>query len=206
MVALLGRNGAGKSTLLRHAKGLLEPTRGRVVRWGEVALLLQSPGDYLVHERVDEEVGWEAIAGAGLAGREAANPRDLSGGERQRLALETVLDGADPAVVLLDEPTRGMDRGHKEALGARLRSLAAGGAAVLVATHDTEFAAGFAERVVLMGKGTLIADGPAGEILAPGRYFSTDVARVLDGAQGALTPEAGAAVLARELLPREVLR
>ena len=144
-VALLGRNGAGKSTLLRHARGLLEPTRGRVERAGEVALLLQNPGDYLVHERVDEEVDATGLAAAGLADRPGANPRDLSGGERQRLALETVLPGAadvpggvaPPAAVLLDEPTRGMDRAPKDALGERLRSLAAAGAAALVATHDT---------------------------------------------------------------------
>ena len=210
-VALLGRNGAGKSTLLRHARGLVTPSRGRVERAGEVALLLQNPGDYLVHERADEEVDVDALRAAGLHGRRWANPRDLSGGERQRLALETVLcsrggetAGAErPAVVLLDEPTRGMDRGHRDALVERLRSLADAGAAALVATHDTEFAAAFAERVVLMGKGIVIADGPAADVLAGGRHFTTDVARVLGGAAGALTPEAGAEILERELGSRE---
>jgi energy-coupling factor transport system ATP-binding protein len=215
-VALLGRNGAGKSTLLRHAKGLVDPTRGRIERAGEVALLLQSPGDYLVHERVDEEAGAGAMAAAGLAGRGAANPRDLSGGERQRLALEVVLDGrgtgdaehAEPlselSAVLLDEPTRGMDRAHKAALGARLERLTEAGAAVLVATHDTEFAASLAERVVLMGQGVVIADGPAPQVLCGGRHFTTDVARVLEGAGGALTPEEGAELLARELVPEGI--
>lgn len=204
-VALLGRNGAGKSTLLRHLKGLIEPTRGSVERGGEVALLLQSPGDYLVHERVEEEAGMAAAAAAGLEGREGAHPRDLSGGERQRLALEVVLGDVDPpAAVLLDEPTRGMDRVHKEALAARLLELARAGAAVLVATHDTEFTAGFAARAVLMGTGTVIADGLAAEILAGGRHFTTDVARALDGAGGALTPEQGARILKRELVSQEV--
>ena len=95
-VALMGRNGAGKSTLLRLAKGLAEPTRGRIERAGEVALLLQNPGDYLVHGHAVEDAGVAGVAAAGLAGREEANPRDLSGGERQRLALEVVLAG-DPA-------------------------------------------------------------------------------------------------------------
>ena len=109
-VALMGRNGAGKSTLLRLLKGLAEPTRGRIERAGEVALLLQNPGDYLIHEHAREEAGEGALAAAGLEGRGDANPRDLSGGERQRLALEVVLaTGTPPAVVLLDEPTRGMD-------------------------------------------------------------------------------------------------
>ena len=110
------------------------------------------------------------------------------------------LGGEPAAVVCLDEPTRGMDRARKEQLARRIAELAAGGAAVLVATHDTEFAAGFAERVVLMGKGEVIADGSAREVLAGGWHFSTDVARALGGAAGALTPEQGAAVLARELV------
>jgi energy-coupling factor transport system ATP-binding protein len=193
-VALMGRNGAGKSTLLRLAKGLDEPTRGRVERAGEVALLLQNPGDYLVHGHAVEDAGVAGVAAAGLAGREDANPRDLSGGERQRLALEVVLAGdAVSAVVLLDEPTRGMDRLHKDALSARIRQLAESGAAVMVATHDTEFAATLANRIVLLGQGVVIADGPPHEVLGGGRHFSTEVARVTNGA--ALLPEEGAHLL-----------
>jgi energy-coupling factor transport system ATP-binding protein len=196
----MGRNGAGKSTLLRHAKGLLKPTRGAVRPSGDVALLLQNPGDFLIHERVGDEAGPDALRRAGLEGREDEDPRDLSGGERQRLALEIVLDGVEPAIVCLDEPTRGMDRAWKEALAERLRQLAAGGAAVVVATHDTEFAATWAERIVLMGEGVVIADGPASTVLSGGRHFTTDVARILDGAGGALTPEEGAALLKPELV------
>jgi energy-coupling factor transport system ATP-binding protein len=200
-VALMGRNGAGKSTLLRHVKGLAAPTRGRVERAGEVALLLQNPGDYLIHEHAVDEAGADALAAAGLADRGDANPRDLSGGERQRLALEVVLAGkASSAVVCLDEPTRGMDRTHKEALIGRIEVLATNGAAVIVATHDTEFAAGFADRVVLMGDGVVIADGAPSELLAGGWYFSTEVARALDGAGGALVPEQGAETIGRELV------
>jgi energy-coupling factor transporter ATP-binding protein EcfA2 len=200
LVALMGRNGAGKSTLLRHLKGLAEPTRGRIERGGEVALLLQNPGDYLVHEHVRDEAGAGAVRRAGLEAREGANPRDLSGGERQRLALEIVLDADDLAMACLDEPTRGMDRARKLELARRLERLASDGTAVLVATHDTEFAAEFAERVVLMGPGVTIADGPAAEVLAGGWHFATETARVLGGAGGALTPEQGARVLSRELV------
>ena len=199
-VALMGRNGAGKSTLLRLLKGLAQPTRGRVERAGEVALLLQSPGDYLIHEHAVEEAGPDAVLAAGLAGREQANPRDLSGGERQRLALEIVLSGGPCAVVCLDEPTRGMDRLHKDALARRVGELAAGGAAVIVATHDTEFASTFADRIVLMGQGVVIADGTPAAVLAGGWHFSTEVARALDGAGGALTPEHGAQLIGRELV------
>ena len=113
-VALMGRNGAGKSTLLRLAAGLREPTRGRIARGGRVSLLLQHPGDYLVAERVGDELPPDALAAAGLGALADRHPRDLSGGERQRLALAIVLEGEPPAVVCLDEPTRGMDRGHKD--------------------------------------------------------------------------------------------
>ena len=195
-VALMGRNGAGKSTLLRHAAGLQQPTRGTVEAAGRVALLLQNPNDYLVHERVGEEASAQALAAAGLAAHADRHPRDLSGGERQRLALAIVLDSDEPpAVLCLDEPTRGMDRAHKADLARLLGRLAAAGTALLVTTHDPEFAAAFAERVVLLGDGRPIADGPAAEVLAGGWYFATETARILGGAGGALDPEAGAALV-----------
>jgi energy-coupling factor transport system ATP-binding protein len=196
-VALMGRNGAGKSTLLRVAKGLAAPSRGRVERVGDVALLLQNPGDYLIHDHAIEDAGPRGVLSAGLGGREQAHPRDLSGGERQRLALEVVLAGEPAAAVLLDEPTRGMDRVHQDELTARIGEIAAAGAAVVVATHDTEFTAAFADRVVLLGQGVVIADGPPAEILGGGRHFSTQVARITEGA--GLLPEEiadGAAPLA----------
>jgi len=199
-VALMGRNGAGKSTLLRHLKGLASPTRGRIKLGGAVGLLLQNPGDYLVHEHVRDEASPAAVDAAGLTARAASHPRDLSGGERQRLALELVLDVEQLALACLDEPTRGMDRARKLTLARRLERLAATGTAVLVATHDTEFAAEFAERVVLMGQGVVIADGSAAEVLAGGWHFATETARVLGGAGGALTPKQGARLIERELV------
>jgi energy-coupling factor transport system ATP-binding protein len=195
-VALMGRNGAGKSTLLRHAAGLLEPTRGRIERAGRVALLLQNPGDYFVHERVAEEAPEQALAAVGLAEMAARNPRDLSGGERQRLALAIVTgSGDEPAVLALDEPTRGMDREAKGELARELRRRSGRGQAVIVATHDPEFAAACADRAVLMADGRVIADGTAAELLAGGWYFATETARILSGAAGALLPEQGAELL-----------
>jgi energy-coupling factor transporter ATP-binding protein EcfA2 len=192
-VALMGRNGAGKSTLLRHLAGLSQPTRGKVEA-GRVALLLQNPNDYLLHETVREEASATALERVGLEALADRHPRDLSGGERQRLALAVVLDGGEPpAAVLLDEPTRGMDRAAKGELAARLRAL---DAAVLVATHDAEFAAAVAERVVLLADGRPIADGPIEDVLTGGWYFATETARIA----GALTPEAGAEALRKRLV------
>jgi energy-coupling factor transport system ATP-binding protein len=205
-VALLGRNGAGKSTLLRVAAGLHTPDRGRLQTTGEVALVLPNAGDYFLHERVRDELPAECAQAAldevGLSGKGDADPRDLSGGERQRLALAIVLAGRGigggdpPAVIALDEPTRGMDRGHKQALARQLRMLSSRGAAVIVATHDVEFAARAADRCVLMASGRVVADGPTGVILAGGRYFATEVARVLGGAAGVVLPAEGARLLA----------
>jgi energy-coupling factor transport system ATP-binding protein len=197
-VALMGRNGAGKSTLLRHAAGLTEATRGLVSRSGRVALLLQNPTDYLIHDHVADEASASALDRVGLGHLGRRYPRDLSGGEKQRLALAIVLDGdPPPAVVCLDEPTRGMDRSHKGRLAALLRGL--GDAAVLVATHDPEFAAAFADRVVLLADGAVIADGPVHEVLVGGTYFATETARILGGVGGALTPEDGVALIERGL-------
>jgi energy-coupling factor transport system ATP-binding protein len=149
------------------------------------------------------------LEAAGLADRADRHPRDLSGGERQRLALALVAADAGPgapapAVVGLDEPTRGMDRARRDALAAELRALAARGAAAIVATHDAELAAAFATRVVLLGDGTVAADGPPGEVLAGGWYFSTETARILGGAGGVLGPEQGAALLRERLSLTEV--
>jgi energy-coupling factor transport system ATP-binding protein len=204
-VALMGRNGAGKSTLLRAAAGLLDPVAGKVAA-ERMALLTQNPSDYLVRERVGDELpgsdGAAALRAVGLEHAVDADPRDLSGGERQRLALAIALAGrldgdGVPGLVALDEPTRGMDRGRKDDLVALTDKLAAGGAAVVVATHDVEFAAEFAERVVLLGEGVVIADGPSAQILSGGWYFATEVARVLD-TPAVVTPAAGAALLAGE--------
>jgi energy-coupling factor transport system ATP-binding protein len=203
-VALMGRNGAGKSTLLRAAAGLTEPTRGRVEAPAGAALLPQRPSDMFARERVGDELPGEAGAAAlerfGLAGKAEVDPRELSGGEAQRLALALVLAGRSagaepvPGAVLLDEPTRGMDRARKDDLVDLIRTLSHSGAAVVIATHDVEFAAAFADRVVLMGRGEVVADGPPSELLAGGWYFSTEVARVLDGA--AIDPESGAELIA----------
>ena len=209
-VALMGSNGAGKSTLLRAAAGLARAARGRIEAPAGVALLPQRPSDLFVHERVGEELrgdqGTEALRRFGLEGQTEADPRDLSGGERQRLALAMVVAGRDggdgelPGALLLDEPTRGMDRKRKGELAELGRELSDRGAAVMIATHDVEFAATFADRVILLARGEVAADGTARELLSGGWYFSSEVARILDGA--AVTVEDGVSALGAALSPR----
>ena len=204
-VALMGRNGAGKSTLLRAAAGIVPAVAGSVTARGGVALLTQSPGDYLVRETVGEELGGPegraALDAVGLDLDPSADPRDLSGGERQRLALAIAIAGrtegdALPDLVALDEPTRGMDRMLKEGLIDLVDLIAGRGAAVVIATHDVEFAAAFADRVLLLGDGELVADSGVGQVLAGGWYFATEVSRVLD-LPGVVTVEDGVEAIGR---------
>jgi energy-coupling factor transport system ATP-binding protein len=145
IVALEGPNGSGKTTLAKLAAGLLEPQAGTVTRTGRAGYLLQDPGRYLVRETVLDEV---ALAVDGDTGRAAAelerlalaplanrHPRDLSSGERERLGIAAVAV-AEPDLLVLDEPTRGVDPDRKAALSEWLVAYAAAGNGVLVATHD----------------------------------------------------------------------
>jgi energy-coupling factor transport system ATP-binding protein len=156
IVALVGPNGSGKTTLAKVAAGLLEPAAGRAERAGRACYLSQDPGRYLVRERADEEVALavdgdlararRALASVGLAGFEERHPRDLSSGERERLALAAVLV-AEPDLLVLDEPTRGVDPPRKDELAALLRAQAPG-RATLVVTNDLVFAGEVADRCV----------------------------------------------------------
>jgi energy-coupling factor transport system ATP-binding protein len=160
VVALVGPNGGGKSTLLRTLSGLVDPLAGEVWRRpGRVAHLPQNPGAVLhlptvraeveltlrrVGDADDVDALLELLGLGGLAGR---HPRDLSSGERQRAAIAALLCG-QPALAILDEPTRGMDAAARSALQALVARLAARGAAVALATHDADLAASLADRVV----------------------------------------------------------
>jgi len=156
IVALLGPNGSGKTTLAKLAAGLLEPWTGTVTREGRACYLSQDPGRYLVAERADEEVALavggdlsrarRALAEMGLAGYEGRHPRDLSSGERERLALAAVLV-AEPDLLVLDEPTRGVDPVRKDELTRLLRGQTPT-RGTLVVTNDHLFAAAVADRVV----------------------------------------------------------
>lgn len=156
-----------------------------------VALVPQSPADLLYLPTVDAEcAAADAQAGAApgttrtllegvVPGLPAArHPRDLSEGQRLALALAVQLAGR-PDVVLLDEPTRGLDYAAKAALTRALATLADGGCAVLLSTHDVEFVAGCAARVLLLAEGEVVVDAPAVEVLPGSPTFSPQVAKIL---------------------------
>ncbi|MGW6563212.1 ABC transporter ATP-binding protein [Streptomyces hydrogenans] len=204
VVALMGRNGAGKSTLLSTLVGMIAPTSGTVRVSGlvphatdprdlirRVGLVPQEPRDLLYAETVAEEcAAADADAGAtpgtcralvtelvpGVT--DATHPRDLSEGQRLALALAVVLTAAPP-LVLLDEPTRGLDYAAKARLVVRLRALAAAGHAIVLATHDVELAAELVDRVVIVAGGEVVADGPTAEVVVSSPAFAPQVAKIL---------------------------
>ncbi|MFF7988464.1 ABC transporter ATP-binding protein [Kitasatospora xanthocidica] len=204
ITALMGRNGAGKSTLLGGLVGLHAPATGSVRVGGrvphrtrpaelirEVGLVPQDPRDLLYGESVAAEcAAADADAGAGpgtcralverlLPGiADTAHPRDLSEGQRLTLALAVVLT-ARPPLLLLDEPTRGLDYAAKARLVEILRALATEGHAVLLATHDVELAAELAHRTVILAEGEIVADGPTAEVVVSSPAFAPQVAKVL---------------------------
>ncbi|WP_405531634.1 ATP-binding cassette domain-containing protein [Streptomyces avidinii] len=203
-IALMGRNGAGKSTLLSTLVGTVTPTTGEVTVGGRtphrtpppemvrrVGLVPQEPRDLLYADTVAAECAAADSDAAAAPGTCRAlvsallpdvpddiHPRDLSEGQRLALALALVLTGR-PALLLLDEPTRGLDYAAKVRLIEILRGLAAEGHAIVLATHDVELAAELAHRVVILAGGEVVADGPTAEVVVSSPAFAPQVAKVL---------------------------
>ncbi|MER7927892.1 ATP-binding cassette domain-containing protein [Streptomyces sp. NPDC096057] len=203
-VALMGRNGAGKSTLLNSLVGLVTPTSGTVRVGGltphrtaprdlvrRVGLVPQEPRDLLYADTVaaectaaDADEGAEAGTCRALVSEllpgvaDDVHPRDLSEGQRLALALAIVLT-ARPPLLLLDEPTRGLDYAAKSRLVTVVRALAAEGHAIVLATHDVELAAELAHRVVLLADGEVIADGPTAEVVVASPSFAPQTTKIL---------------------------
>jgi energy-coupling factor transport system ATP-binding protein len=197
IVALMGRNGAGKSTLLAQLVGLHRPLAGQVTVAGhdpyrrngadlvhDVGLVPQEPADLFWADTVEDEcAGAGASARAlldrlapGISGR--THPRDLSEGQRLALALALVV-ASGPPVLLLDEPTRGLDYPGKARLVQVLRELAAQGTAVILATHDVELAAEVSHRTVVLADGEIVADGPTRDVVTASPAFAPQIAKIL---------------------------
>ncbi|MGW0839026.1 ABC transporter ATP-binding protein [Streptomyces sp. NPDC002787] len=203
-IAVMGRNGAGKSTLLSALVGLVAPSAGSVHICGlvphrtaprdlvrRVGLVPQEPRDLLYTDTVaaecaaaDRDAGAEpgtcrALASGLLPGiADDTHPRDLSEGQRLALALAVVLT-ARPPLLLLDEPTRGLDYAAKSRLVATLRTLAGEGHAIVLATHDVELAADLAHRVVILADGEIVADGPTPDVVVGSPSFAPQVTKIL---------------------------
>ncbi len=221
-ICVLGANGAGKSTLLKLMAGLIKPVGGKIELLGQVlsryhpqevpkivGYLGQNPGHYLFHDTLEEEWAY-TLALLGITSRTSIqdigallhlqhrmqhNPRDLSGGERQRAALGSILV-VDPQILLLDEPTRGIDPILKIELGDFLQKQQQQGKTILMVTHDIEFAATYSQRIILLIDGMVVADGLKEEVLDGGLFYSPQVNKVFYGiTSGVVTVEQGVALL-----------
>ena len=225
-MTLMGENGAGKSTLLRCVLGLLRPSRGKMSLFGETPLperlpqlaprlgyCPQNPASYFTRSSVREELnrtmqlrgrgGREAgemvdeqLRRLGLDGMADRHPRDLSTGEREKVVVAATTLPPIPDLVIMDEPTRGLDYQSKHLIMDYLRECKEGGSALLVATHDVEFASGLSDRVAIMGDGGIITDGPAAEVMSDSLFFSPQVNRLLGGyRKGVIREEEAVAIL-----------
>jgi energy-coupling factor transport system ATP-binding protein len=235
VTALMGRNGSGKSSLLWALQGSGPRDAGRVEIAGgsdrppagrgsrdAVSLVPQTPADLLYLETVgaecaqaDRESSVPAGTTRALVDRFAPgiddrqHPRDLSEGQKLALVLAVQVAPA-PTIVLLDEPTRGLDYAAKAQLAQVIARLAAGGRSILVATHDVEFVARVADRVLIMAEGAIVADGPCAEVVVASPAFAPQVAKILrpepfltvDQVRVALAGPAGSAAVDRPITER----
>ncbi|OEV30779.1 hypothetical protein AN219_08915, partial [Streptomyces nanshensis] len=221
-IALMGRNGAGKSTLLGTLMGVHAPTAGTVTVGGaerltpsrthprqllrHAGLVPQEPRDLLYADTVagecaaaDTDAGAEPGTCRGLVAAllpgvaDGMHPRDLSEGQRLALALAVILT-ARPELILLDEPTRGLDYAAKSRLVGILRTLAGERHSIVLATHDVELAAEVADRVVILAQGETVADGPVAEVVTSSPAFAPQVAKILAPARWLTVPQVRSAL------------
>ncbi|WP_139905290.1 ABC transporter ATP-binding protein [Clostridium thermarum] len=202
-LGIMGSNGAGKSTLLRTIMGL-SPYEGSLklfhkevkkLRLKEISKIIgyvsQNPNDYISQDTVYEELKFtlnnyeikdysaidEILERLDIIHLKNKNPRELSGGEKQRLAIASILV-TKPKILVLDEPTRGLDYSAKVKLGELLDSLNQNGTTILLVTHDMEFAAKFCREFLLLFNGRIAARGNHQEVMGEGIYFTTSLNRL----------------------------
>jgi len=206
-IAIMGRNASGKTTFIKHLNGLLKPSKGKVtidgidIRHSSVAELsrhvgyvFQNPNDHLFADTVEEEIAFnlknrgieqgkstqlvdQALAAFKLTPYRYTYPRYLSGGEKQRVALASVLV-SEPRIIILDEPTRGMDYALKKNLVRILDEYRRQGNIVIMVTHDVETVAECADRVILLSEGRVVVDGSKRQVLSKALLFSPQINRL----------------------------
>lgn len=217
-MALLGGNGTGKSTTLRLLSEGLRPYRGVVRHTGRMGVLPQNPQALFVKKTVREDL-FETFDGMHLPPAEQQrrveqmvtlcrltelldrHPYDLSGGEQQRAALAKVML-LEPDILLMDEPTKGLDAEFKQSFAAMVRSLLSGGVTVLMVSHDVEFCARWAHRCALFFDGSIVADAAPRAFFSGNSFYTTSANRMVRGLEAqAVTPEDVMAVIGGELPP-----
>ena len=203
-ISIMGANGAGKSTLLKCIMGL-KNYEGTIKLYGKdiskmdirqiakhIGYVSQNPNDYLSKESVYEEVKFtmdnygiydekvieNILKELEIYDLREKNPRDLSGGQRQRVAIATILV-LQPDMILLDEPTRGLESGLKYKLGKLLEKLNKKGTSIVLITHDTDFASNFCKRYMIMFNGAIVADGDKKKVLGDGIFYTTSINKLL---------------------------
>ena len=204
IMAVVGENGAGKSTLFKIISGILDGYNGRVTvngkeiseykqreRINTIGYLSQNPNDYLGRDTVFDEVAYtlrninafdgerveDMLLKLELVGVRDRNPRDLSGGEKQRLAIACTMV-SNPDIIILDEPTRGLDSINKEKLGEILINLSQTGKTIVLITHDSDFAGDYAHSVTMMFNGEIVAAGRTKDMLYDAIYYSPQIAKL----------------------------
>ncbi len=195
LVAIVGQNGSGKSTMVRHLDGLVRPTEGRVLHdgvdiadqrvaalAGRVGIVFQNPDRQIFADKVRSEVEFgprilgrsaaevtaaaaEALEAVGLSAQAEANPYDLGFSSRKLLTLASILAMATP-VIVLDEPTTGQDARGVRRIQSVIADLTTAGRTVVAISHDMRFVAETFARIVVMGAGRVLLDGPPGEVFA----------------------------------------
>ena len=196
--AILGGNGTGKSTSLKIFQGILRPYRGKITGNGRIAALPQNPQTLFVKNKVIDEL-FEVTEDAGkvkriaeicrLTGLLERHPYDLSGGEQERCALAKVLL-TDPEILLLDEPTKGIDADFKYVLAKIIYELLGKGVSVLMVSHDVEFCARYVQKCMMFFDGQVISEGTPRRFFSDNSFYTTNANRMARGVvDGAVTAE-----------------
>ena len=183
ILAVLGGNGAGKTTMLSVISGIISANRGKVSRHGKISVLPQNPQALFVKSSVEEDLTEisedieSVVELCGLGGLLKQHPYDLSGGEQQRAALAKVLL-TKPEILLLDEPTKGLDSAYKRQLAEILRELARNGTAIVFVSHDIEFCAEYADRCAMLFNGEIVSQGSPKEFFNDNGIYTTPINRM----------------------------